>query len=50
MEEDGVEPPESEDTRFTVWPATTYGILFLILALTLMLDPRNPRGSDHNGR
>lgn len=23
---DGVEPPESEDNRFTVCPATTYGI------------------------
>ena len=33
MEEDGVEPPEPEGTRFTVWPATTYGILFLIFVL-----------------
>ena len=23
---DGVEPPESEDNRFTVYPAPTYGI------------------------
>ena len=26
MGRDGVEPPESEDSRFTVCPATTYGI------------------------
>lgn len=26
MGRDGLEPTESEDTRFTVWPATNYGI------------------------
>ena len=26
MGSDGVEPPESEDSRFTVCPATNYGI------------------------
>lgn len=26
MDRDGVEPPESEDNRFTVCPAPTYGI------------------------
>ena len=26
MGSDGVEPPESEDSRFTVCPATIYGI------------------------
>lgn len=29
MGSDGVEPPESEDSRFTVCPATTYGITAL---------------------
>ena len=26
MGRDGLEPTESEDTRFTIWPATNYGI------------------------
>lgn len=30
MGSDGVEPPESEDSAFTVRPATTYGITALI--------------------
>ena len=29
MGSDGVEPPESEDSRFTVCPATNYGITTL---------------------
>ena len=29
MGDDGVEPPESEDNRFTVCPAPTYGIIAL---------------------
>ena len=50
MGEDGVEPPEPEGTRFTVWPATTYGILSLTYALTLSLDFHKTRDSDHNSK
>lgn len=34
MDRDGVEPPESEDSRFTVCPATTYGITVHIICKT----------------
>ena len=35
MDSDGVAPPESEDNRFTVCPATAYGITVHILFVKL---------------
>lgn len=36
MERSGLEPPESEDTRFTVWPAANYGIPLLVLYTVIL--------------
>lgn len=35
---EGLEPPESLDTRFTVWPATCYGIPAHIKLIELDLN------------
>lgn len=47
MDSDGVAPPESEDSRFTVCPATTYGItvhnFVAVTVASLMVHTVKPR-------
>ena len=40
--DEGLEPPEPNDTRFTVWPATCYGLLAHIKLTERDFHPHPP--------